>query len=281
MINTGNNTLIFKDMKLRPACLICGEELKKSIVFSLILLFLILCINSCKSEFNEFLVEAENFDNKGGWLIDPQFVEQMGSPYLIAHGLGKPVDNASTRITIEQQGIYHIWARTINWAPGDWDAPGRFNLFINKQKLENVLGTEDGWTWQYAGNIRLKESEAEIEIEDLTGFNGRCDAIYFSTLKIKPPDSLKELSVWRQKLKNELSKPEKVKNFDLVIVGGGIAGCAASVAAAEQGMKVALIHDRPVLGGNASSEIRVHTEGITWQSDRILKMLNTPFSSLV
>jgi len=59
------------------------------------------------------------------------------------------------------------------------------------------------------------------------------------------------------------------------VAGGGIAGCAASIAAAEQGMKVALIHDRPVLGGNASSEIRVHTEGITWKSERILSMLNT------
>ena len=69
--------------------------------------------------------------------------------------------------------------------------------------------------------------------------------------------------------------PSETKSFDLVIVGGGIAGCAASIAAAEQGMKVALIHDRPVLGGNASSEIRVHTEGITWKSERILSMLNT------
>jgi hypothetical protein len=40
-------------------------------------------------------------------------------------------------------------------------------------------------------------------------------------------------------------------------------------------MNVALIQDRPVLGGNASSEIRVHSEGITWKSERILNMLNT------
>src|SRR5690348_9009515 len=37
------------------------------------------------------LVEAENFRNTGGWLIDPQFMDQMGSPYLLAHGLGVPV----------------------------------------------------------------------------------------------------------------------------------------------------------------------------------------------
>jgi alkyl hydroperoxide reductase subunit AhpF len=67
----------------------------------------------------------------------------------------------------------------------------------------------------------------------------------------------------------------KSEAFDLVIVGGSIAGCAASITAAEQGLKAALVHDCPVLGGNASSEIRVHTEGITWKAVRIVNMLNT------
>ena len=86
---------------------------------------------------------------------------------------------------------------------------------------------------------------------------------------------LMNLSAWRRAILGETDIPVKSEEFDLVVVGGGIAGCAASIAAAEQGMKVALVHDRPVLGGNASSEIRVHTEGITWKSDRILSMLNT------
>ena len=40
------------------------------------------------------LVEAEAFADKGGWVVDPQFVEQMGSPYLLAHGKGIPVADA-------------------------------------------------------------------------------------------------------------------------------------------------------------------------------------------
>ena len=58
-------------------------------------------------------------------------------------------------------------------------------------------------------------------------------------------------------------------------MGGGIAGCGAAIAAAEQGLNVALIHDRPILGGNASSEVRVHTLGITWKYERILSKINT------
>ncbi len=44
---------------------------------------------------------------------------------------------------------------------------------------------------------------------------------------------------------------------DVVVVGGGMSGIAAAVAAARQGVQVVLVNDRPVLGGNASSEIRV------------------------
>jgi hypothetical protein len=36
------------------------------------------------------LVEAEDFDNYG-WVLDSQFETLMGSPYLLAHGLGRPV----------------------------------------------------------------------------------------------------------------------------------------------------------------------------------------------
>jgi glycine/D-amino acid oxidase-like deaminating enzyme len=50
---------------------------------------------------------------------------------------------------------------------------------------------------------------------------------------------------------------------DLVIVGGGIAGVSTAVTAARAGIRVVLIQDRPVLGGNASSEIRLWIHGAT------------------
>ncbi len=48
---------------------------------------------------------------------------------------------------------------------------------------------------------------------------------------------------------------------DLVVIGGGMAGVCAAVTAARLGQQVVLIHDRPVLGGNASSEIRLWVLG--------------------
>ncbi|GHU72708.1 hypothetical protein FACS189413_16170 [Bacteroidia bacterium] len=53
------------------------------------------------------------------------------------------------------------------------------------------------------------------------------------------------------------------KHFDLIVVGGGMSGVCCAITAARQGVSVALIQDRPVLGGNASSEVRVWVLGAT------------------
>lgn len=50
---------------------------------------------------------------------------------------------------------------------------------------------------------------------------------------------------------------------DLVITGGGLSGTCAAITAARQGLKVVLVQDRPVLGGNASSEVRLWILGAT------------------
>ena len=50
-------------------------------------------------------------------------------------------------------------------------------------------------------------------------------------------------------------------DYDFVVVGGGFTGLCAALAAARRGVRCALIHDRPVLGGNGSSEIRMHICG--------------------
>ena len=51
------------------------------------------------------------------------------------------------------------------------------------------------------------------------------------------------------------------KTYDLVVVGGGMSGVCAAISAARNGAKTAFVQDRPVLGGNASSEVRVGVNG--------------------
>jgi hypothetical protein len=57
------------------------------------------------------------------------------------------------------------------------------------------------------------------------------------------------------------SYKHEIRTFDVLVVGAGMAGVTAAVAAARRGAHVGLVHDRPVLGGNGSSEIRVNLEG--------------------
>ena len=51
--------------------------------------------------------------------------------------------------------------------------------------------------------------------------------------------------------------PRIAHQFDVCIIGGGMAGLCAAMASARHGVKTCLVHDRPVLGGIASSEVRM------------------------
>lgn len=67
-------------------------------------------------------------------------------------------------------------------------------------------------------------------------------------------------------MENTFSK--EYKNYEFVVIGGGISGIVAAIAAARQGVKTVLINNRPVLGGNASSEIRMHICGADHHSEK-------------
>ncbi len=62
--------------------------------------------------------------------------------------------------------------------------------------------------------------------------------------------------------RSRLPKQENI-DTDLVVVGGGIAGVCTAITAARSGIKVVLVQDRPVLGGNSSSEVRLWVLGAT------------------
>lgn len=227
------------------------------------LLILLSMLVSFQLHAADLWVEAETFTTKGGWVLDQQFMDLMGSPYLMAHGMGVPVADALTSVNIPEKGIWHVYVRTFNWTSPwtDKEGPGAFKVKIDGKLLKTVLGTKgDCWQWQYAGKVSLKPGQTTLALCDLTGFNGRCDAIYLTTdTGAVLPSDKEGLALFRR---CRLNLPEpKTKKHDFVVVGGGIAGMCAAVAAARLGCNVALVNDRPVLGGNNSAEIRVHLGG--------------------
>ena len=84
-----------------------------------------------------------------------------------------------------------------------------------------------------------------------------------------------ELAAWKDRLSGRVGKDIKARAFDVVILGGGVAGCAAAIVARSRKLKVALIQDRSLFGGNASEEVRVHTLGIPGKCEGILKTIDT------
>jgi hypothetical protein len=210
------------------------------------------------------LVEAESFEQVGGWTLDTQFIREMGSPYLLAHGLGTPVADATTTVTIPEAGTWHVWVRTKDWvarwkAPG---APGRFEVLIDGEKLDKTFGTEGAqWGWQAGGTVKLPKGNISLALHDLAGFDGRCDCIAFTTSPEPPPNDSAILPGWRREALGLAAEPEVKGPYDLVVIGGGYSGMGAAISAARMGLKVALVQDRPVLGGNGSSEIRVWAMG--------------------
>lgn len=213
------------------------------------------------------LVEAESFQSLGGWQLDTQFIPLMGSPYLLAHGLGTPVGDAKTTVAFPHPGRYRVWVRTKDWvarwkAPG---TPGRFQLRFDDQIVPETFGTRGAdWFWHPGGTVNVARAEATLGLHDLTGFDGRCDAVLFSDdLAFEPPNDSAPRAAWRQELRGLAAAPEEAGPFDLVVVGGGYAGMCAAVSAARLGCRVALLQDRFVLGGNGSSEIRVWPQGLT------------------
>jgi hypothetical protein len=136
----------------------------------LFILFLLLSNTVSAQTSQTVLIEAEHFTDYGGWVHDSQFMDQMGSPFLLAHGLGTPVKDAVTELKLVS-GTYRVWVRTRDWvavwkAPG---TPGKFQLLVNGKPLGTTFGTENTeWHWQDGG---ITEITGDTTKNFVTRFN--------------------------------------------------------------------------------------------------------------
>lgn len=206
-------------------------------------------------------LETEQFEQPGGWTSDAQFIDQMGSPYLMAIGLGKPVEDASTRVAVPAAQRYRLWVRSKDWIPQHH--PGRFQILLNGKPVDATFGASGraGWCWEDGGQHDLSD-KVPIQLHDLTGYYGRCDSIVLtSDLDWVPPSDVSAIARLREEHGGVSAQVKVLPQADVVVVGGGLAGSTAAVAAARNGCDTVLIQNRPVLGGNASREILVPPVG--------------------
>lgn len=131
---------------------------------------------------------------------------------MLAHGLGRPVTDASTTVTFAETGTYKVFVRTKDWV-AQWKAegqPGRFQILVDGKPLSETFGTTGAeWNWQPGGTIEITQESVTLRLHDLTGFDGRCDAIYFTKSESLPPNDTQPLSDWRREQLGLKAEPTK------------------------------------------------------------------------
>ena len=158
---------------------------------------LLLCLAPLWLHGADVWVEAESFRDKGGWVLDQQFMDLMGSPYLMAHGMGQPVTDARTTVAFAEAGTYHVFVRTYNWTSPwhDGEGPGAFTLSVNGRRVGGTLGTAgEAWQWQPAGRVRVRAGEATLA---LTSRASTADAMPFTSPPTRAPCRLPTGTRWR------------------------------------------------------------------------------------
>ncbi len=209
-------------------------------------------------------LETEKFEHLGGWVRDSQFIDQMGSTFLLAIGLKGPVEDAWTNVNISAAGQYRLWVRCHDWLPDH--SPGRFQVVLGEKTVEHIFGQSKraGWLWEDGGLHQLPAGKLQVRLKDLTGHYSRCDVIVLTNdLNYQPTADLQQLQAERIAHGGLSREVKQLGPYDTVVVGGGLAGTFAAVASARHGCRTVLVQNRPVLGGNASEEILVEPQGDT------------------
>ncbi len=207
-------------------------------------------------------LEALNFDDKGGWRVETQFVREMGQGYLLGMGLpGVPVADAGTTIRVAA-GRHRLWVRTRNWLRDG--SPGRFALLVDGQKVGAELGTlpSENWLWQIGGDFVSSGGSHTLSVRDTSGYFPRFAAIIVTDdMDYTPSPEWQWIEAERARLTGTSPLPVDAGTWDVVVAGAGPGGIPAAIAAARAGCRVALVHSRPAIGGNASDEATVGFDG--------------------
>lgn len=206
-------------------------------------------------------IDALDFKEYGGFVRETQFVREMGQGYLIADGAGMPVCPAKTSFSVLEAGMYRFFIRTKNWCP-DY-APDGLQIVVDGVKSEHICGKmhSQGWYFEIAADFDLKAGEHKLEIFNTDGWFARFAAVVITgDYNFYPSRDVEKLLKQRALIKGIKSDIQK-SQFELIVVGGGVAGITAAITAARYGVKTALVNDRPILGGNGSDEAHVTLEG--------------------
>jgi hypothetical protein len=163
---------------------------------------------------------------------------------------------------VGEKKTYRVWVRVKNWLRDH--APGRFYALVDGERIGGELGNLPAsiWTWQIAGDLTLDPGTHTLAMNDSTGYFPRFASVLITDdVDYTPSPEWERVRKDRALALGQRFDVKRQEPFDVVVAGAGPGGIPAAIAAAREGCRVALIHSRPVLGGNASNEATVGFDG--------------------
>ncbi len=207
-------------------------------------------------------IDAAEFTEKGGFVLETQFVREMGQAYLMADGVGEPVAPAAVSFNATEGGMHRVFIRTKNWCC-EHDPDG-IVVEIDGVKSEHVCSEVNvrDWYFEAAGDFMLSEGEHTLKVYDTKGWFGRFAAVVITNdYDFFPSREMRVFEKQRAEIKGIENTVNSMGHYDMIIVGAGVGGIVTAIASARHGLKTALINDRPRLGGNSAEEANVALEG--------------------
>ena len=218
----------------------------RSICTTLVVLWLPLSASgaTARAEAGCVLVEAERFAEPGGWVVDQQFMDQMGSPYLLAHGLGEPVATPSThgRVPRGRQVPRLGPHQAIGWRRGRRRArraDSRCSSTASRSRRPSApKGAE--WHWQDGGTVehrRRGRSSGAARSDRLRGALRR-DPVLRAIREFTPPNDVRRWPPSAGRLPRPAGTARRRRaSSTWWSSGGGIAGTCAALSAARLGLE--------------------------------------------
>ena len=103
-------------------------------------------------------IAPQKFD-AGGWNLDVQFADVMGSAYLLAHGKGMRVLDATACAEVPETGNWRVWVRARKWV----DGAGAFKVSVGGKELAKTFGaSQSEWAWEDGGEVVLEKGSRQV-----------------------------------------------------------------------------------------------------------------------
>lgn len=172
--------------------------------------------NPVHAQQNNYFIEAEDFQFKGGWVIEQEGGKGFSGNQIlrVISGKTKAVD-ALTVIDVKQAGSYAVWVRSADY-PADRPGTRLFRLQVNEQSMEESgRHGKAGFYWEKVGQVTLPAGDAVMRLNDSRGNFGRCDAILLSPVEGYDPNTQTLAAVAGYKIKPVMQQAVPVKYPEL------------------------------------------------------------------